>query len=96
MSSDNAARTSMMKAICEWGQPEAERVAAVQGALDAAGFNAKATCWPIFGGIWKSPCEGPDGEAATTWLRELTDNLKRGEYNSEVRQVREAIERASA
>jgi hypothetical protein len=64
----------------------------VQDLLDAAGFEATAICWPIFGGIWKTPCEGKDGKATTEWLGLLTSNLKRGEFRSEVRQIKEALD----
>ena len=81
----------MLRAIQEWGQPESERIAAVQDLLREARFDATSTCFPVFGGIWKSACAGPDGEAATVWLQNLTDNLRRGEFNSEVRQIELAI-----
>lgn len=81
----------MLQAIQEWGQSEEERIKAVQDFIDEAGFDAKAQGWPVFGGIWSKPCIGKDGEAATEWLKSVTDNLKRGEYNSEVRQLEEAI-----
>ena len=83
---DVAARF-MLRAIQEWGQSEEDRVAAVQALLDAADFKATATGWPIFGGIWKSACTGPDGDAATAWLKLVTDTMKRGEFNSEVRHI---------
>lgn len=87
----NAANLFMMKAVCEFGDPDKDKIEAVQAVLDAAGFDARATCWPVFGGIWPKPCEGPEGAEATAWLQALTDGLQRGEYNSEVRQVEAAI-----
>jgi hypothetical protein len=81
----------MLHAIQEWGQSESERLTAVQGVLNAAGLDATATCWPVFGHIWKSPCTGPDGEVATAWLQNLTDNLQQGEFYSEVAQIEQAI-----
>lgn len=92
MNNNRVANNFMLDAIQEWGQPEEKRIAAVQAVVDAAGFNARATCFPVFGGIWPRGCEGPDGEAATQWLKNLTTKLKRGEYNSEVRQIVEAID----
>lgn len=88
---DRAANIFMLQAIQEWGQSESERLSAVQGLLNAVGFDAVATCWPVFGGIWQKPCTGKDGEEATAWLKALTDNLKRGAYNSEVSQINEAV-----
>lgn len=90
---DRTANIFMLQAIQEWGQSESERLSAVQELLNAAGFDAVATCWPVFGGIWQKTCTGKDGEEATTWLQALTDNLKRGEYNSEVDQIEQAVKK---
>jgi hypothetical protein len=81
----------VLRAIQEWGQADEERIKAVQGVLDAAGFDAKATCWPVFGGIWPKVAEGPEGEAASAWLRELTESMPRGKYEWEVEHVEKAI-----
>ncbi len=86
-------QTFVLQGIQEWGQSEANRIAAVQGVLDAAGFDAKAICWPVFGGIWGKQCEGPDGEAATRWLQNLTDTMQRGEFNEEAAHVDRLIGR---
>lgn len=77
----------VLKAIQEWGQPTAERIAAVQAVLTAAKFSATATCYPVFGGIWPKPCDGPDGEAATQWLRHLTNSMPRGRFENETAHV---------
>lgn len=87
----SVANVFMLQGIQEWGQTDEARIKAVQDLLDASGFDAIATCSPVFGGIWPKPCIGSDGVAASEWLRLLTKNLKRGEYNSEVRQIEEAI-----
>ncbi|MDZ4263798.1 MAG: hypothetical protein U1B30_15885 [Pseudomonadota bacterium] len=73
----------ILHAIQEWGDPPADRIKAVQQVLDAAGIKASATCWPVFGGIWPKPCVGPEGEAATAWLKELTDTMQRGRFEEE-------------
>lgn len=88
----DVAEDFLLHAIAEWEQPEEQRIKAVQSLLDAAGFDAQATCWPVFGGIWKTPCTGKDGKEATAWLQSLTDHLERGEYWSEVRQIRQALD----
>lgn len=81
----------MICAIQEWGMPPERRIAAVQAVLDAAGWKATATCYPVFGGIWKSPCEGEDGRAATEWLQELTDKMPRGRLQDEEAHVEKMI-----
>lgn len=86
-----AASKFMLRAVLEWGQPEEERIAAVQQLLDIAGFDAKATTWPVFGGIWSKPCEGPDGRAADEWLKRLTSTMKRGKYEVEEAHVEKFI-----
>ena len=43
-----------------------------------------------------SACTGEDGEAATAWLKKLTKELQRGEFRSEVAQVKRAIETRQA
>lgn len=93
---DHVALMFMLHAVQEWGDPLAERLAAVQAVLDATGFKARATCYPIFGGIWRTPCQGPDAEAATQWLKDLTDTLPRGEFNTEARHVAAAIAQRQA
>ena len=94
-----ASRTAslfMLSAVQEWGQPDEERVAAVQDVLDEAGFDATATTWPVFGAIWKLPCEGKDGAEATVWLKTLTDTMPRGEFNAEVDHVQRFIDERKA
>ncbi len=71
--------------------PEHVKVAAVQRLLDTAGFDARATCWPVFGGIWPQACTGPEGDEATAWLQELTNNLQRGDSNDEEKQIIAAV-----
>ena len=91
---DDVGVVFVLNAIQEWGQSREDRIKAVQDVLDAAGFDAKATCWPAFGSLWPRPCEGLDGEAATTWLAELTSTMPRGEFNTEARHVTAAITEA--
>lgn len=88
---ERVAALFMLHAIQEWGQSETERIQAVQAALDAAGFDARATCGPVFGRIWPKGCEGKDAELATLWLLALTDTMQRGEFNAEKRHVLNAI-----
>jgi hypothetical protein len=84
----------MLYAVQEWGQTDAERVAAVQGVLDAAGWNARAEGFPVFGARWSSKvCSGPDGVAAATWLKELTGTMPRGEFNAEKWHVQTFIDK---
>lgn len=77
----------VLQAIQEWGQPEAERVKAVQRVLDAAGIDAQATCWPVFGGIWPGPCTGHEAERATQFLSALTKTMQRGKFEREAAHV---------
>ena len=77
----------VLHAIQERGDTPEVRVRAVQHVLDLAGFDAIATCWPVFGGIWRIPCGGPDGAAATAWLNELTDSMERGDFHKEAAHV---------
>lgn len=88
---NDTASTFISMGIQEWGQPEAVRIAAVQDVLDAAGFKATATCSPVFGGIWKSPCTGPDADAATAWLSNLTKTMPRGKFEREAEHVERMI-----
>ncbi len=81
----------LLMGIQEWGQSDEKRVQAVQDLLDAANFNARATCWPVFGAIWPKPCEGPDAEAATVWLKTLTRTMERGRFEDEVAHVERAL-----
>ena len=85
------AQKFVLMAIQEWGQSEAERIAAVQAILDAAGFDATATCGPVFGGIWPTECIGPMGSEATIWLKKLTDTLPRGKFEREEQHIREMV-----
>lgn len=71
--------------------PEGLRLKAVQGVLDAAGFDAVATCWPVFGGMWLRPCKGPDGPEATEWLQSLTDTLPLGRKAEKAAHVEAAV-----
>lgn len=89
---EDAATGFMLHAVQEWGDPDEKRIAAVQEVLDAAGFKATATCWPVFGGIWPKPCEGKDATAATEWLKSLTDDLPRGDVHTEIAFVKQRIE----
>jgi hypothetical protein len=91
-----AASRFLSVAICEFFDPDEVKIAAVQSYLDAAGFDARATCWPVFGGIWMKPCEGPEGEAATAWLKSVTDSLRRGDANDELRQLVAQLEAREA
>lgn len=92
----SAASTFVLRAIQEWGQPHEHRVAAVQGVLDAAGFDAKATTFPVFGGIWNEPCAGPEGEEATAWLKSLTETMPRGRFQDEEAHVQRFIDERKA
>jgi hypothetical protein len=95
--SDKVAELFVLRAIQDWGQSEADRIAAVQAVLDAAGFKAAATSGPVFGRIWPSPCTGEDGEAASAWLQHLTTSMRRSKFEHEAEHVKNAIaERASA
>lgn len=87
MEKEKIASRFITTAICEFGQSEETRIAAVQALLDFKGFKAKATCWPVFGGIWPKPCEGENGEEATKWLKEITDTMKRGKFETECEHV---------
>lgn len=91
-----AAVNFIFLAIQEHGQLESDRVLSVQGVLDAAGFDATATCWPVFGGIWPKPCVGRDAEAASSWLKTLTETMKRGDANEEFAHVEAMIETRKA
>lgn len=84
----------MYFAIQDHGHPDEDRVKAVQAVLFAAGFEAEATCWPVFGGIWPKPCTGRDGPRASSWLQKLTDTMKRGKYEAEVAHVNRMIDEA--
>lgn len=90
------ATTFVLRAIQDWGQSEAERIAATQAVLDAAGFKATAACGPVFGGIWPKPCTGPDAERAMEWLQKLTDQMPRGRFQDEEAHVAERIKAAKA
>lgn len=91
---NDVATKFMLFAVQEWGHPESDRVAAVQGVLDAAGFEAIATCSPVFGGIWPKPCSGKDGERASAWLKNMTDTMKHGRVQDEIEHVERSICRA--
>lgn len=86
-----AAIRFILMAIQDWGQSEEERISAVQGVLDAAGFNAKTTCSPAFGAIWPKACSGPDAVAASAWLQMLTDTMRRGKFEDEVEHVEKCV-----
>jgi hypothetical protein len=81
----------ILHAVQEWGQSEDDRMVATQAVIDAAGFDAKATCSPVFGAIWPKPCEGPDSEAASAWLTALTKAMPRGKFEREVKHVEMAM-----
>lgn len=82
----------VMRAVQDWGQSVEQRVAAVQSVLDAAGFDAKATCVPVFGALWPQPCDGREAAEATAWLNTLTETMPRGRFESEAAHVAAAIE----
>lgn len=77
------ATSFVLYAIQDWGASPERRIKAVQDVLFVAGFKAKATCWPVFGGIWPKACEGENGEAATAWLQDLTKTMPRGHFEDE-------------
>lgn len=93
---DEVAEGFILHAIQDWGQSEQQRVAAVQRVIDAAGFDAQATCSPVFGGIWPEGCAGPDAEAATQFLRDLTQSMERGKFEREAAHVSSCIAQAKA
>ncbi len=88
------ADTFLFHAIQEWGQPIEARIAAVQNLLNEAGFDATATCPPVFGGIWPKPCEGDDAETASAWLKNLTETMVRGRYQDEVAHIESELAKA--
>lgn len=51
------------------------RIAIVQQLLDAAGFDARATCAPDFKSLWPMAATGADGKDATKWLDKITRRL---------------------
>ena len=83
----------MLWAVQEWGQDDAKRLGAVQDLLTAAGFDAVATCAPVFGGILprSRPCTGPEGEAATQWLRSMLEDMPRGKLEEEAAHIQRAV-----
>ena len=85
------AKQFMLRGVQEWGQSEEDRIKATQAVLDVAGFDAQATCGPLFGGIWRKTCTGKDGEAASAFLKNLTDTLRRGKFEEEVDHVDKMI-----
>jgi hypothetical protein len=88
---ESVAHRFILRAVQDWGQPEAQRIAAVQSVLTAAGFAATATCSPVFGAIWPKPCDGPDSQAASAWLKNLCETMPRGKFEREVEHVAAAI-----
>ena len=96
MINNSPAMNFILMAVQEWGQSEADRTKATQRVLDAARFNATATCGPVFGSIWMKDCEGLDGDAATLWLRALTGAMPRGKFETEVAYVQAAIDKKIA
>lgn len=94
MKYEEVSKKFVLRAIQDWGQTEADRIAAVQAVLDAAGIRAKATCGPVFGGIWPKSCNGPEAQRATVWLKSLTDGMKRGQFNAEAQHINDMIETA--
>ena len=89
---DTIARKFVSEAVICYGS-EAAQVQAVQGVLDAAGFDATATCAPVFGAIWPRPCDGPEADAASSWLDWLTSTMDRGDFHDEVTHVVDCISR---
>ena len=97
MDRERIARDFMLTGIQEWGQSKGDRAKATKSYLESAGFNVEQSGYPIFGGMFpKQPITGPDGEAAHQWLHETLRGLKRGEFNSECRQLQEAAEKRAA
>ena len=94
MDTEKVATGFVLHAIQEWGDPPEKRIVAVQDVLDKARFKATATCWPVFGGIWRYSCRGVDGTAATNWLQKLTDTMPRGHFEHEVAHVVKCIQEA--
>lgn len=80
-----AATLFMLHAVQSWGQSEEQIVAAVQGVLDAAHFDAVAT------GNWYQPCTGTDADTASKWLVHAVETMPRGEMNAEIQYIKDAI-----
>ena len=91
MGIEHIAETFLGFGIQEWGQSEDLKKAAIQAALDAAGFDAKAEGSIVFGGIMTKVCSGPDGKKATAWLQELLDTMPRGRFQTEVAHIEKCI-----
>lgn len=88
----DVARDFVLMAIQEWGQSDGERIAAVQAVLDAAGFNARAVDFPALRRFWqREPAEGPDGEVASAWLKELVASMPHGRFENEEAHVARGI-----
>ena len=81
----------VMYGIQEWGQTDSTRIAVTQDVLSLAGFDAIATCGPVFGKIWPKECGGEDAAAATFFLKQLTELMPRGKFETEVDHVEQAI-----
>lgn len=85
------------RAVRRWSDhSEQVRVAAVQTVLDAAGFDATATCAPLNGSVWPQPCAGPEGDEATVWLKGLTDalypHLGSTDFSAQIKLVQDALD----
>lgn len=87
----DVAKRFVLRAIQEWEQSESEGISAVQDVLNAAGFNAVATCRPVFGSRWPKECLGADAKKASIWLRDLTDTMRRGNFETEAEHVDKCI-----
>ena len=88
---ETLANRFVLHAIQDWGDAPAARIQAVQDVLDAAGLKTTATCWPVFGGIWPKPCDGPDGAVATAWRQTRMDPKPRGHFQEESAHVVQMI-----
>ena len=91
---DMIARKFVSEAVIGYGS-EAAQVQAVQAVLDAAGFDATATCAPVFGAIWPRPCAGTEADAASAWLDQITSTMDRGDFHNEVIHVADCISHRS-
>ena len=73
------ARTYLSQGIQHWGQPIERRIAAAQAVIDAAGFDAKVTCYPFDEKAW----DGPDGAEAQLWLARVSTFMPWGKFEAE-------------
>jgi hypothetical protein len=86
-----AAKRFLLRAMQEWGQTDKERAEATADYLRAAGFKVIPSGFPVFGAMFRTQkMRGQDAEAAYAWLHGTLEGLRRGEFNSEVEQLRKA------